>query len=422
MNHLGALLKTNFKLLLRNKGFLFFVLITPVVSVIIMNLHMESSLGNTEKDESVLQEISDPGQKIVYLNSYNSYSIKVFDAADCVLSEYLLSQLSENGMFCVYRLKAADMTPEQILAQAERDAMNDRIGTILYLKPDFDRHVLNGNFKDAFLFYRVSEDERWELLEQLFTDELSAIRQVSRGTGTSDAQTIVSALKSIKASMPRKEIVSLNGKNDLALTSEQQEKRSLSGYSYAIFTLGFLFCGVFIAQTVIEERENKMYTRIMLTKACRFDYLLSKFAMSVLISVLQTGELAIYMFVFRDLDYGIPKLSTLLFTFLLGLIFNLLSLELGIIIGNVMGTNYAAFMIWSVSSLLSGLYFPIEGSSKVIRALSQLMPQRWFMKGIELLMTGDTSAYPMIGCVTLAYLIVIGCVGAVGLKLKESEA
>ena len=87
-----------------------------------------------------------------------------------------------------------------------------------------------------------------------------------------------------------------------------------------------------------------------------------------------------------------------------------------------MGANYAAFAIWIVSALLAGLYFPIEGSSKVIKAMSYLMPQRWFLKGTEMLLVGDTSAYAMIGCITIAYLVIILCIGAVGLKMKESEA
>ena len=40
MSRFLELLKINGKLLLRNKGFLFFLLITPIVSVIIMNLHV----------------------------------------------------------------------------------------------------------------------------------------------------------------------------------------------------------------------------------------------------------------------------------------------------------------------------------------------------------------------------------------------
>ena len=71
-----------------------------------------------------------------------------------------------------------------------------------------------------------------------------------------------------------------------------------------------------------------------------------------------------------------------------------------------MSSNYAAFAIWSISALLAGLYFPLDDTTKALKTLSYLMPQRWFMDASELLLVGDKSAYSMILCVTVAYDIV----------------
>ncbi len=421
MSHFFELIKINIKLLLRNKGFLFFLFITPIVSVAIMTIRTDSSSFYKESEqERSIQELSGPEEKVVYLNDGSSYSVKVYDGAGSELSEYILQEMADTSMFSIYRQDAEKMTEKEVLEQAKKDAFNDRMGTILYLKPEFDQEVMRGNWEEAVLFYQVSEDERWELWEDAFANELTAIYQVAQGVGVEETQ-VLSVLLSIEDNMPAKESVSLDGKNEISLNTEQNAKKNLAGYAYAIITLGFLFCGVCIAYTVIEERENKVYTRIMLSKVGRYEYLLSKLVMSVLISVLQTGVMAVCMFVVKEIDFGIAKLSFLLFIFLLGLIFNVLSMGVGIMIGDVMGANYAVFTIWSVSALLAGLYFPIEDSSNVIKCISYLMPQRWFLKGTEMLMVGDRTAYPMIFCITFAYLIVILCVGAVGLKMKESE-
>lgn len=421
MSHFLELIKINIKLLLRNKGFLFFLFITPIVSVAIMTIRTDSSSFYKElEQERSIQELSGPEEKVVYLNDGSSYSVKVYDGAGSELSEYILQEMADTSMFSIYRQDAEKMTEKEVLEHAKKDAFNDRMGTILYLKPEFDQEVMRGNWEEAVLFYQVSEDERWELWEDAFANELIAIYQVAQGVGMEETQ-VLSVLLSIEDNMPAKESVSLDGKNEISLNTEQNAKKNLAGYAYAIITLGFLFCGVCIAYTVIEERENKVYTRIMLSKVGRYEYLLSKLVMSVLISVLQTGVMAVCMFVVKEIDFGIAKLSFLLFIFLLGLIFNVLSMGVGIMIGDVMGANYAVFTIWSVSALLAGLYFPIEDSFNVIKCISYLMPQRWFLKGTEMLMVGDRTAYPMIFCITFAYLIVILCVGAVGLKMKESE-
>lgn len=431
MSRFMELLKINLKLLLRNKGFLFFLLVTPVVSVIIMNIHMDStSYQKSEDTLGTIQELSGAQDRVVYLNDWSRYSVKVFDGAHSRLSEYVLREMAATGMFALYRLDASDMTEEEVLEQAKRDGTNDRVGTILYVKPGFDEAVLKGKWKDAVQFYEVSEDQRWELWEASFIDELSAIRQTAEGMAADTASIteeertdrILAVLAELEEQLPQKQVVTVEGKNEIALTARQKEQKNLSGYAYAIITLGFLFCGVCIAYTVIEERENKVYTRIMLSGVGRYEYLLSKLMVSVLISLLQTLVMAVCVFAVRDTDFGIPRLSFLLFIALLGLIFNVLSMGVGILIGDVMGANYAVFAIWSVSALLAGLYFPLDSSSPVIKCLSQLMPQRWFMKGTEMLMVGDRAAYPMVLSVTLAYLIVIISVGAVGLKMKESEA
>lgn len=419
MSHFLELLKINGKLLLRNKGFLFFLLITPIVSVIIMNLHVNLSFYEEEQKEREIQELSGE-DKVVYLNNWSDYAVKVYDGAGTELSEYVLEKMADSGMFSIYRMDAGDMTEAEVQKQAEQDAMNDRMGTILYVKPDFDENVMEGNWEEAFLFYQVSEDERWELWEDSFSGELSAIYQAAQGTGGTKEQ-VLSILQGIQENLPQQEIIFLEGKDSVTLSAEQSSKKGLAGYAYAIITLGFLFCGVCIAYTVIEERENKVYTRIMLSKVGRYEYLMSKLVMAVLISVLQTMVMAVCMFVAGDTDFGISKPDFLLFIFLLGLMFSLLSMCAGILIGDVMGANYAVFAVWSISALLAGLYFPIDTASGAIKAISYLMPQRWFLKGTEMLMVGDKSAYSMVACVTCAYLIVILSIGVVGLKLKESD-
>lgn len=156
----------------------------------------------------------------------------------------------------------------------------------------------------------------------------------------------------------------------------------------------------------------------MLTKLSSRDYFISKFVVAVIISVMQTLVLAVCLSFIRGLDVGMSGVSFLVVIFLLGLIFGTISLLLGVILGDVMSSNYAVFAIWSISALLAGLYFPLDDTTKALKALSYLMPQRWFMDASELLLVGDKSAYSMLLCVTAAYLIIIISVGGVGLKVK----
>ena len=415
-----SLVKMSLKLLLRNKGFLFFLLVTPALSALILSIKMDHTVYGDSTDKAVVLELNDHTEKAVYVGDTSACIIKVYDASKSELSDFVLNQIAANGMFSVCRADVRGMPEENALADAKKDAYDDRVGMILYLKEDFDKAILEGKWEDGVQLYVVSEDERQELFITEFTDLLARIKKVQALVGD-DIIVMLETLTKIQDNLPEKKVVSFVGKEEVALTKEQVNQRTQIGYAFAFITLGFLFCGVCVAHSVIEEQNNKVFTRVMLTKLSRRDYFISKFVVAFVISVMQTLVLAVCLSVIPGLDVGMSTPSFLVIIFLLGLIFSTLSLLLGVILGDVMSSNYAAFAIWSISALLAGLYFPLDDTTKALKTLSYLMPQRWFMDASELLLVGDKSAYSMILCVTVAYLIVIVSVGGVGLKIKKCE-
>lgn len=415
-----ALVKMSLKLLLRNKGFLFFLIVTPILSTVILSIKMDHTVYSDNSDKELVMELSDYAEKAVYVGDTSACIIKVYDASNSELSEYVLNQMAGTGLFSVCRADVSGLTEEEIDAAAKRDAFDDRAGMLLYLKDDFDGAVLRGNWEQGIKLYAVSEDERQEIFVTELTELLGRIKQVQTIVGD-DVTVMLEMLTKIEDELPEKEVVNFAGKEAIELTEKQINQRTQIGYAFAIITLGFLFCGVCVAHSVIEEQNNKVFTRVLLTKLSGRDYFISKFAVAIVISLMQTIVLAICLSFIPGLDVGMSMISFLFIIFLLGLIFGTLSLLIGVILGDVMSSNYAVFAIWSISALLAGLYFPLDDTTKALKTLSYLMPQRWFMDVSELLLVGDKSAYSVVLCVTVAYLIVIISVGGVGLKIKRYE-
>lgn len=415
-----ALVKMSLKLLLRNKGFLFFLIVTPILSTVILSIKMDHTVYSDNSDKELVMELSDYAEKAVYVGDTSACIIKVYDASNSELSEYVLNQMAGTGLFSVCRADVSGLTEEEIDAAAKRDAFDDRAGMLLYLKDDFDGAVLRGNWEQGIKLYAVSEDERQEIFVTELTELLGRIKQVQTIVGD-DVTVMLEMLTEIEDELPKKEVVNFAGKEAIELTEKQINQRTQIGYAFAIITLGFLFCGVCVAHSVIEEQNNKVFTRVLLTKLSGRDYFISKFAVAIVISLMQTIVLAICLSFIPGLDVGMSMISFLFIIFLLGLIFGTLSLLIGVILGDVMSSNYAVFAIWSISALLAGLYFPLDDTTKALKTLSYLMPQRWFMDASELLLVGNKSAYSVVLCVTVAYLIVIISVGGVGLKIKRYE-
>lgn len=419
MKGFWTMFKMNIRLLLRNKGFLFFLMFAPILSTIILGLKNDAALYEQERAVRIV-ELDEPGDRAVYRGDTKALIVKVYDASRTALSEYVLEELSGTGMFSICRADAKDLTEQEILKQAKKDAFDDRVGVMLYLKKDFDQGILEGDYEKAMLLYEVSEDERQELFENDLQTVLRRILLLTEGAGMNQ-ETTHKLLTQVRTELPERKIISLSGENDISLNEEQSACFSRIGYALAILTLGFLFCGVCVAHTVIEERENMVYTRIMLSGTGQGRYLAAKLAMTVLISGMQTLLLGICMFGLGDTDFGISKSVFLMGIFLLGLIFSVISFCTGILVGDVMASNYVVFAFWSISALLAGLYFPLDETTPALKAISYLMPQKWFMRAAEMMLSGDKNVYSMVLCITVAYLIVIMSIGGVGLKMKRAD-
>ena len=88
-----TLTKMNIKLLLRNKMVLLFLLAASLFSTLLLNQKSENSLYYGKEDAQIITELPSADDKAVYLGNPSLFLVKVYDASNTVLSEYLLEQL-----------------------------------------------------------------------------------------------------------------------------------------------------------------------------------------------------------------------------------------------------------------------------------------------------------------------------------------
>ena len=415
---MNTIIKSTLKLLFRNKGFWFFLIITPVISSFILKLE-QTNLGAYEIiGETEVVELEKPEDKVAYYGGKGKYVVKVYDACDSRLSNYMLKKLLESGAIIACRTKVPGMTKEDVDNRMEIDGFQDRMGSAIYIGKDFDTEVLSGNINDNLVIYNLSSDERNNLLENEVKLSIGQMRNADKLSAGGD---IYEVLKEMNKTLPSKKIVSLADKNSVNLSNEQLDQKALMGYAQAILTLGFVFGGIFVAHTAISEQEDMVLTRIKLTNLSNTKYFAAKFITGGIVSLILTTIMAFCTLSISTDKLGMGRISFLLMIFLLGLIFSSISLLFGILLGNVMSANVAAFTLWSMSSLLAGLYFPLDSTTKAVKTLSYMMPQKWFMDATELLMVKDNSVYFMIICVTIAYMIITLSLGSVGIKYKNYE-
>ncbi|MBR7020296.1 MAG: ABC transporter permease [Lachnospiraceae bacterium] len=413
-----AIIKTTCKILFRNPGFWFFLLITPVLSTVVLRLQ-QTNLGAYEVT-SVYEkmELKSESDKVAYYGGKGKYVIKVYDASGSDLSEYLLDKLSASGAFLVCRVKTPEMTKTDADARMKIDGSDDRMGAAMYLGKSFDEEAVSGTLQDGMVVYTLSEDERKALLDNELHMIIGQIKTAAAAVGSDNA---AAYLAEVNSKLPEMKVVSLAGTNARNLTNEQLDQKALMGYAFAILTLGFVFGGIFVAHTVISEQKDMVLTRIRLTNITPKAYYAAKFLCGGIVSLLLTVVMGGCSFMIDTGRLGINRVSLLAMVFLLGVIFCSMSLLFGILLGNIFSANVAAFSLWSMSSLLSGLYFPLDSSAKTVKTISYMMPQKWFMDATEMLMVRDNKVYFVLICVTIAYMVITLSLGSVGIRFRNSD-
>lgn len=417
MHGFNTMIMTNLKLLLRNKGFLAFIIILPILSVILLNLNYGTSTFEQD-NATVIKNMKNENDRI--LNMVNDkLTLKVYDCSNTELSDYLMGELAKTGSYIINRYKGEALSIDEAREKALNSANHNSLGAIIYIPDTFEQDTLQGKASQVVIF-KALDDKRIDLLENNLNSYLQSIYQFAAMTGYNKAELIKSLDTSVDQEMEKK-TVSVEVGDTLNLNAQQKNQSSNIGFSLSFLTISFLFSGVFIAATVVEERQNRVYNRFVLSTVSLINYGIAKMLMIFITVLIQTGILALGIKLIVKQDYGISFMNYLILVFFLGLIFNSLSVVIGILANNILTSNYIAFLTWCMSCLLAGLYFPLNGASKWWDRVSMLMPQRWVVKSSELLMAGKSGVFGMFLLVVASYLTIIMCIGLIGIKLRRKE-
>lgn len=413
-----SIIKSTLKLLFRNIVFWIFLVAMPVLSTLMLNLQAENFGSRDVSEREEIIDLDDADERAGYFGGGGKYVIKVYDTSCSELSDYMLNTLAGSGIITVVRVKTPDMTESDAVEHVNFDGYNDFTGADLYLNKDFDEYVLNGDTDKALTVYILSDDERAEILE----NEIKMFMgQVSNALLIGEREDVIGNLDTIRDILPAGETVLIDKEGGSVLTNRQLDQKALVGYAFAFLTLGFVFGGVLIAYSVIRERKDMVLTRVKLSLLTDAQYFAAKFICGGIVSFLFAIVTSVITLSIDADKLGMSRIGFFSMIFLLGLIFCSLSLMIGILFDDVMSATVSAFILWTLSSLLSGLYFSLDAAGDAIKTMSYLMPSKWFLDATEMMMLGDNKVYFMILCVTAAYLIVTLGLGSIGIKIRNHE-
>ncbi len=407
--------KMTTKCLLRSKAFLFFTIALPILATTILNIR---EIGDSVKESSEIVELDDLDAQVAYLNDYQLYPVKVYDSSNSELADLFLKELYQSGVFQIYRVDSSGYDDMEILKSMENTALKDKVGAIVYIKSDFPEEVINQDIDSSISIYQTDEDERFEMLQR--TTKALLANYILLASNSQTEADFIFALGEDQEMLRVEQVEVKRNSEGFNLDVDYAQTGSFAAM-LAILSVAFIFSGILILGTIVEEKENRVYTRILLTNAGNVSYLLSKFLIILFTSLLETIITLVSCKLFVSSEIIIEMHQFALITFLMGIIFNALSVCIGIYCKNLLTAMYLAFFAWMITALLGGLYFDISNSTMLFKQIAMIMPQRWALKAAQMYMTENPLASPIILVVTAAYVIVIIMAGILGLRLNRED-
>ena len=374
--------KTSGKVIIRSKGFIVFGLLLPLFATFLINVWYRYPYRDTVEEMCDLKNVD---QQIAYDVDFHRFPVKIYDTLMNDESTAICRSLDSAGMFQIFRADATELSDSEIDSSISRSTANDRISAIVVLREDVSATEL----------YSLGEDPRFELFKTALESELAA---------PGEALAAPSIL-----------LVSGDGE-------EVDYKRTNNfAYSLAFGCLAFVFGGILILSTVLNEKSDKVYSRILLTSADKRSYFLSKALLSLALTLEQVTVMTVTFALFVHKDIGVTTFQYFFIMLTVGIVFDLISLVGGLFFHSIAAGAIFSFSIFAFSNLISGTYFDIADASEVFKKTALLMPQRWAMFSVTRFLNGDSSGYPLMLCVTAAYLVIIFVVGTIGLRLREED-
>ena len=333
--------------------------------------------------------------QMAYLEDVEKFQVKIYSRNEKSMD--FIKSMEDSGMFQFFVADCEELSMEEVLDSVNYTAMHDKVDAIMVID--------KGQMPDCVSFYRTGEDERYEMFESFANSKLTAF---INGTTETEKKVVVETIDSKE-------------KTTAWEMEVDYQKTSIFGSVMAIYSVAFLFSGIMILGTIIAEKDNRVYTRVLLSKASSYRYIAAKFIVVFAVALIESMvALAAYGLLVKS-DVGLTLGQMFLILLSTGLIFNALSVGIGICCGNTLTASILSFAVWIITALLGGLYFDINNASDWYKSVATLMPQRWSLKAASLFMNGNNLGYPLLLIVTVTYIVVILLIGVLGLKLSNRE-
>ncbi|WP_339205787.1 ABC transporter permease [Bacillus sp. FSL W8-1143] len=279
----------------RDKKSFFTLFFMPIILIAILG----AAFGENMKQESEV--------------SINSFRVGVTDQDKSATSKMFLSTLSKNEL--------SDIIDVRVISkdQLEKDLNNREIKVGIIIKPNFEKSLLNHDHVQLNILKGPNSALQEMVLENVvlqFFQNYHMNRILMPLNQGEEVEIVSDQLK--------KELV-----NERNIHINSQPITSFQYYAGGMGVLFLLMTVVFLVGSMIEEREEEVYKRLVVSKLSNTNYIVGKLLGIVLMSMIQLAVIILFTsFVFK-VNWGEP-----FSVFMIGCSFIVNAAGFGVLIGS----------------------------------------------------------------------------------------
>ena len=269
----------------------------------------------------------------------------------------------------------------------------------------------------------VSHDEAEDLLRKgeadaavMFRTEDGKLRHqvIVDASNTNMAQTSAAYIESV---------INNSASGIPIVTSTLYNPQLKSAYNFVPGIMGMIFiliCAMMTSVSIVSEKETGTMNLLLVSPVRPWTIILGKLVPYFMLSCI----ILTLMLVLSYTMLGIPFSASVINVVWVTVLYIVLALALGLLVSTIAATQVSALLVSGVMFMipvvmLSGMIFPIENMPLVLQWLSCIIPARWYISAMRVLMIQQLP----IGYV-LTEVIVLSCMtmGVLILAIKKFKA
>ncbi|MDR2162736.1 MAG: ABC transporter permease [Clostridiales Family XIII bacterium] len=265
--------------------------------------------------------------------------------------------------------------------ELNRDLLDKRISGVAEIPKGFQDALLAGRPKPVELTF-TDDYANEAFVKGNFGTYMESVSVLSAAAG-GDAGAFEKMLDETDRTQPTVERARKDAKTDRR-ESEQESYRFMLGF----FMMFSFMMSIIIPQMLHVDRLDGTFRRIRASNVTPVEYIASIACIGFIISLLIEGP-AMVVWHMTGTYSGVPLGVTVLMLFAFAVLLNSLGIFLGIAVKSFSGITTVIVAGSTITSMLSGAWFPLEMVPPIFLTLSKFTPQRWVYEAIYSYDKGD---------------------------------